>query len=613
MGKKKEPSKKDTKGKSKKKGKPYQLKPLKGGKSKVKRFCVIDIETKNWTQFLCIGLYDGENYRSFKSLKAWWKYYRERYEDYVCYAHFGGIFDFLFLLGFFIIDERLMPSSLIPRGSGLLSFDLEFDHPHRKRPIKFNFSDSSALLPFGLKSLTDNFDVPVKKGTWDHTKTTHASKELLEYMESDCKGLYQVIEKFADWPLIKRAGRTSTIAGQAMKVFRLFLKEPLHSISSKEVDNFVREGYFGGRTEIFKPLFPGGKGKKLYYFDVNSLYPTVMKKYDMPDKFIGYFREYDPKSLGFWRCRVEVPEDIKIPCLGKRIDGKFIFPVGKITGVWTTLELNLAKKHGCKVYVEYGAKFTNAGKIFEEYVDDLYSIRKKAEPLSVDDVLCKLLLNALYGRFGLNCEKENLSFDSGQEGFIPTREFKYKGVPLRIGKIPVTLDTWTNPAIAAWVTSCARVHMMKTCYLECADELYYTDTDSIFTTKKFKTGKKLGELKDEDEGGFEQACFLLPKTYFVQKKKSDPMKKLIKMKGFDKKKITHFTYEDFTTALEGDMRRFKIVGDERIATLKTALQKGKFLAVIRQKKSLQKRYDKRIICKTTEGDYYTRPLSMDEW
>jgi len=50
-----------------------------------------------------------------------------------------------------------------------------------------------------------------------------------------------------------------------------------YSIPTPKEDAFIRRGYFGGHTDVYKP-----KGENLYYYDVNSLYPYVMKIYPMP-------------------------------------------------------------------------------------------------------------------------------------------------------------------------------------------------------------------------------------------------------------------------------------------------------------------------------------------
>lgn len=48
-------------------------------------------------------------------------------------------------------------------------------------------------------------------------------------------------------------------------------------IPNEGEDKFIRRAYFGGRTYVFQPY-----GEDLYYYDVNSLYPYIMKEYPMP-------------------------------------------------------------------------------------------------------------------------------------------------------------------------------------------------------------------------------------------------------------------------------------------------------------------------------------------
>jgi hypothetical protein len=76
----------------------------------------------------------------------------------------------------------------------------------------------------------------------------------------------------------------------------------------------------------------------------------------------------------------------------------------------------------------------------------------------------------------------------------------------------------SNVAIAAAVTSYARIEMMKLkmLLLKLGIKLYYTDTDSFFVDKElpdYLIGKELGQLKDELNGG------IIKKAYFLGIKK----------------------------------------------------------------------------------------------
>lgn len=606
------------------------LKPLVGDAKKPEPFGVFDAESMNWIDFLMMGVYDGEIFDYFTDLSDFLDYLRDHPTVSLWYAHFGGKFDFMFALQEAVLRRSdIQIDGMIPRGSGLLCMTLHFfDQTTRRKISSCKLYDSSAMLPFGLAMLTQSFGVENKKGEWDHSKTTGVTKELVEYNEDDCRGLYQVIERYRQWPLIQKAGVSSTMAGQAVKVFRTFMTQTIYSLPD-DVDVFVRKSYFGGRTEIFKPLFIGDEKNLLHCYDVNSLYPFIMRECEFPVKFDRWTTDYMPQRIGFYEAIAEVPKNMKIPPLPvvAEVDGtpKLIFPTGRFRGFFSTAEMNYAMSLGVKFpWIGNGALFVNGGKIFKGYIETLYEMRLEAQKRGdgVTDVLTKLLMNSTYGRFGLNRERENLVFDEGQAGVFFHCEMKGKDkngqeIYVRLMREPTVLEqSFSNVAVANWVTSNARIHMHKL-YMEAPETMYYTDTDSIFTTKEFSSGSGLGALKHEYS--CEQACFLLPKTYITSHcskefkafdSKGKPIKtnKKVTMKGFDKKKIAHFDFEDFYTALEGEVR-LKVTHDAKIATFKTAIQKNTFLTMLPQsEKQIRSMYDKRKVVKTPTGDWDSEAL-----
>lgn len=589
------------------------LKKSVGTTRKPKPFAVFDIEAYKWTKFRLCGHYDGKEYHEFTSMYEFIEYCWERPER-TLYAHFGGIYDFMFVLECVMKETDYKIGPMIPRGSGLLALDVIRDLPNGKQD-KLSFRDSSALLPFSLKKLTESFGVDhIKKdfdfNTWDGGIT----EDLRMYLKDDCRGLYECLKAFYEWPLVKKSGPAFTIASQAIKVFRLYMREDIKSLN-KNIDSFVRQSYFGGRTEVFKPEY-NSKSKNIYCYDVNSLYPTVMRENEFPTNFKFMSRVYDKSKMGFWKCDVEVPEDMYLPPLptvqkvGK--SEKLVFPTGKFSGVYTTVEIEYARSLGVKIKTGRGAVFKNGGKIFKGYIDDLYEMRLEAQKKNdgVTDILTKLMMNSTYGRFGLNTEREQLVFDDFSAGLTPHSELSFeKGGKTRNYRLmtkPVELEkSFTNVAIASWVTSLARVYMHKL-MLPIQDHLYYTDTDSMFTTKKMSTNSGLGGMKEEYSG--KQAIFLLPKTYVVQDDSKDFKK--VAMKGFDKRKIARFTYTDFLTALEGDTRLLKVTHEEKFAKFKTAARKGSFTSLVpEQIKQIRSQYDKRTIVRRGRK-WDTKPLHL---
>ncbi|NJM09874.1 MAG: hypothetical protein HC883_03000, partial [Bdellovibrionaceae bacterium] len=426
----------------------------------VPRFGVCDIESYKWTQFRVCGLgwktYDddgketGRRYENFFTMEEFCEFlFSNEFPYNTVFAHFGGVFDFSFALKeYFESYEKFFLGEMIPRGSGLLCFDVstfrkvdrvnesvkESDVLGRDpegwymiRDRKITFRDSAAMLPFGLASLTDNFKVEHKKKDIDFDTFEKVTDEMMEYLQYDVWGLYEVLEKYFSWDLIKGSGSAFTVASQALRVFRTYLKKPISSINPI-ADDFVRSSYFGGRTEVFKPFFQQCDDNLIMRsYDVNSLYPAVMREFDYPGSFHFETKLYIEDRPGFYDVDIEVPE-MYIPPLGVRFKGignRLIFPTGRFRGVWSTVELNYARSLGCKVLkVHKGMVFRNGGFIFKDYIENLYARRKAAEKYSVEDVLCKLLMNSLYGRFGLNLLREMLEFDCGQMGVIPHMEIQ---------------------------------------------------------------------------------------------------------------------------------------------------------------------------------------------
>lgn len=560
-------------------------------------FSVCDIESMNWTDFICIGQTDtGElnNYYEFRSLEKYLEFLETHPGPDTIVAHFGGKFDFLFLLEEILKHPKYKIGVIVPRGSSILYFSAVIG------TRDYTFRDSSALLPFSLKSISENFGVENKKGDWDHTKTKGWSPELSEYLKFDCMSLHQSLQKLFSWPLIQKSGPSWTMAGQAMRVFRTYLKKDLYGLGKFESD-FCRAGYLGGRTEIFRPYCEKGP---LYEYDVNSLYPYIMRDNFFPHGDAYFTFDFVRNKLGLYYAEVYCPPEIDIPVLGIVREGKYIFPQGFFTGCWTTTELLYAESLGYILFPKQGLVFKKKEKHFTDFINDLYNIRLTSPKNSVSDIMAKLLMNSSYGRYGMNTEKENIGFEL-KEGVEEYEIIEVGNKKVQLYKEPVSLNTFTHVALAAHVTSYARIHMHKL-FSPLGHHLYYTDTDSIFTTQELPTGKGLGEIKLECI--YDSAIFLLPKTYFA----SGKAKNKIAMKGFDKRKIKDFDISDFKNALEGDLRKFKIENEPKFATLKTALMQKKLVTMTKKsEKQLRQMYDKRIIFRR-DNELFTKPIVLNE-
>ena len=110
----------------------------------------------------------------------------------------------------------------------------------------------------------------------------------------------------------------------------------------------------------------------------------------------------------------------------------------------------------------------------------------------------------------------------------------------------------SNIAIASAITSYARIHMLK---YKLSDSVYYTDTDSIFTSEPLnpsEIGPELGEMKDELDGcTISKAYFLGIKQYGYQYQ--DKHGKLIEKSVWAGVKRNSISFEEIESLFKGNI------------------------------------------------------------
>lgn len=544
---------------------------------KLKKFAVLDIETNNWKEYVVGGIYDGKEFKHFETLKGLCDAI-DNEENTTFFAHFGGIFDFLFLLNYFSI-EKIPPESLFMRGSSILSFKYGSN----------TFYDSAGILPFSLDKATKSFGVSHLKLSIDHTKKKRINKELIRYLKNDCVGLYEVIEKFFASDMLRDVNFKSTVASLSVELLRNYITAPIPSINSKTLDAFVRRGYAGGRVEVLRPI---SDGPELRYYDFNSLYPSCMFQMDVPLGVKKYTKNIS--ELSFNEVEVEVPKDDYFPLLWEKNPKmkKIIFPTGKIRGVFPGIELMEAEKYGAKITkITKGVEFKSGGRLFKDYVHDLYSRRINSND-EVEKVLCKLFLNAGYGRMAIRRDRETLVFDDGRLGVTPIDVWIGK---YRLAKVIEHFRGFSHPAIGALVTAHGRIKLHRS-IKPIEREVFYCDTDSIITTRELPHGTILGDLKLEKTET--QFCAFTNKAYVFGSDK--------KWKGMPKEFVQALTFRDYQMALEGEISMIAIM-DKKLHRVKSSRSENFLRTSELSTRGAKSRYDKRILEKTN-GIWSTRPI-----
>lgn len=550
---------------------------------------VVDIEAINWTTFACLGFFDGDAYTVFWSIEGFLDHFlRKKYRGFKCWAHFGGRYDFRFFIPY-LHESGKYDLKFIERSSRIMSMTVI----DRKTRHTFKFCDSFFLLPASLARLGETFGIEYMKQSFDvescKTIEDWAKPTPQKYLRYDVLGLYEILEKFASWGL-NRGVLKATLPSQALYIWSThYLKTKMQTLPPKQ-EEFIRKTYYGGRVEIFRMY-----GEDLYYYDFNSLYPTVMLE-DMPCGSSITTREEHPDLIGFYKIRAWVHPDIKIPPLAYIKDGKLLFPVGEGIFYVTSAELRILREHHIVYKVIEGIVFSKKAPIFRDYIRDMYDIRLKNPPGTLDNFLAKLCMNSTYGKTGQKRENEELIFTATPEnGLVPYDEDYGLYLKLKESKSKYIL-----PYIASYVTSLARAKLYGAFNQVGHDNVWYCDTDSIITNKKLPSGKNLGELKLECK--IKRAVFLQPKAYCMETEDGEFIAKIKGMKNLNLK------FSDFKKALDSHSLNNIKSEYKNIMGFRETIRRNKNLKIARQtvKKQLNCFYDKRVLAK----NYSTNPIKL---
>jgi hypothetical protein len=159
------------------------------------------------------------------------------------------------------------------------------------------------------------------------------------------------------------------------------------------------------------------------------------------------------------------------------------------------------------------------GQPFNTYVGTLYKFRDKrsADWSALMDLIAKLLLNSLYGKFGSAKDRELLHVRPRMEDVVEKHMTPIDspiGVPVFSEHVDVEAD-YMLPHIAAWITAQSRVRLHEGLASLPPESVYYCDTDSIVTSASLPPslcGSALGQYKTEMDDIVE-AHFVAPKVY----------------------------------------------------------------------------------------------------
>lgn len=353
---------------------------------------------------------------------------------------------------------------------------------HKNQKIA-EFRDSMRKIHGKVEEIAHSYNLPIQKLHINYTKyrplNYKPTKKEITYIQADT----EIIARALDMQYA--LGMTHiTSAGDSFNLYKEFCGNrfrSLYPVLPIEVDRFIRASYRGGVCQVKEEYqYKTIKGK-INVYDVNSMYPyqmcTQLLPYGTPQYYNGKYKPDKVFPLYIQRIIVQcalkpnkqptiIIQDQYISVVTRYlIDNTLSEPI-ELT--LTSIDLELLFNHYDIYAIEYldGYKFMGTYNLFHEFVLPLY--KKKSTTKGAERQLNKILINSLYGKFGMNPEKVNR--DPYLDPSTNIVEFD------TIGEAVDTDPIYT--AVASFITSYARKQLFSIIDANYSAFLY-TDTDSI--------------------------------------------------------------------------------------------------------------------------------------
>jgi len=355
---------------------------------------------------------------------------------------------------------------------------------------------------WSLKKIGELIQVP-KLDSPDYLgkRKPQTPQEMIYFRKYACRDAE--IGYYAGIWLLKKFGRLSlSLPSMSFKYFNIKYKpQGLYLETDSDLEHKLRLSYKGGRCESW---IRGRPQQTIYAYDKVSLYPSVMYKYPFPRGINGLKLKKDVnlKYNGFANCVINQDAEIPFLCIKMLCkDGfiKLVFPNGTFEGWFTYPELKYFERKKLGKILEVKEAWESQGSrfYFKDYVDEFFQLKKT----DIDhSSFWKLCMNSLYGKFAQDANSPELQLTPDNE-IIKVEDTKTRKKNLQ-----------RNVLVASYITAYARIDMYDD-YLDVgAENLVYTDTDSIHSFKPIsKIGKELGDMdfKLEGKGTYIRSKFYL--------------------------------------------------------------------------------------------------------
>lgn len=488
---------------------------------------VFDIECAAWDRFLVGEILDADG----QAFQSWDE--RDFFDALISrrgvyYAHAGGRYDALWALE--QCERRGIPWTAKTRGAGVLSArigDLELRDSYAIVPMKL--ASGAALGGATKHSLSLPCECGLDCGGYCalSRELTDTERRLVgEYLHHDCVALDAMMSALYHRAEIEQITLRLTIGSTAYATARDWLGLPP---SEHDLGRYraLREGYYGGRTECFRPRAAQGQR-----YDIHSSYPAALTRVALPHGpclHLNGLRAGNAYSSGwegvFW-ARVTIPE-AHVPPLPVRQPDRLLYPYGPAEGAWTGLELRYAES--CGVVVERVTRalaWREASPLLREYAQRVWDLRATYAQRGEKSWASwfKWLANSLTGKLAQRPEHGTLHYVAsvdGQPPEVPEGAEILRVTPRGVfmNRETVRVDPCAHVQWSAYLTAEARTELHR--QLTHAGDPIYCDTDSVYAphTLTRRVGDELGEWGHEGEL-YDWRC-LAPKVYRYRDERGD--------------------------------------------------------------------------------------------
>ena len=437
--------------------------------------------------------------------------------------------------------EDFSYTSLITDMNVFYSIEIYFEVNRKNhRTNKVTFYDSLKILNFSVEQIAKDFDLTIRKLTLDYKAKREVGHILtsdeVDYIRNDVEIMSQALDI-----MFKNNLKKMTIGSDALANYKEMqpkFKE-YFPVLDNDIDDEIRHSYKGGFTYL-NPKYKEKQTGEGMVFDVNSEYPAMMHyrllPFGYPIMFEGEYVEDKlyPLYIINFSCMFELKKG-KIPSIqikhsmNYQMNEYLESSKGLITDLTlTSVDFKLFMENYDVSYLKFngGYKFQGITGIFDEYIDywTEQKIQAKKEKNFSMYRISKLMLNSLYGKFGLSTRSVlKAPFESSEDGIV--KFTTYKGEPRK----PI------YTAMASFITSYGRDYIIRSSQKirdwsmkKYGEDFYiYSDTDSIHFRMKnpdedVSDLKKVMDIDDyklgawKPESTFKRGSYIRQKCYIEE-------------------------------------------------------------------------------------------------